>query len=330
MEMLEHVPDPASVVRACSQLVKPGGWVFFSTINRNPKSFLFAIVGAEYLLNLLPRGTHEYLKFIRPSELAAYCSRRRARAGAHPGHGIQPAHPPLLAVGRHRRELHVRHAKGLMFSDIRAVLFDLDGTLIDSAPDLGAAADKMRIARGLPSLPLERYRPMAGAGARGMLGVAFGITPEHPDYAALREEFFVNYENCMTERTYVFQGIAELIAQLLGQGLAWGVVTNKSMRFTQPLTQRMSLFATARPWSAATARPTPSRIRRRCWKQPGSCGWRRPAASTWAMTSAMWRRAWPPAWVRWPPPTAISAVTPTPSCGGPMPTSIPRLICCRS
>jgi 2-polyprenyl-6-hydroxyphenyl methylase / 3-demethylubiquinone-9 3-methyltransferase len=72
MEMLEHVPDPGSVVRACSQLVRPGGWVFFSTINRNPKSFLFAIVGAEYLLNLLPRGTHEYLKFIRPSELAAY------------------------------------------------------------------------------------------------------------------------------------------------------------------------------------------------------------------------------------------------------------------
>ncbi len=73
MEMLEHVPDPASVVRACSALVKPGGWVFFSTINRNPKSFMFAIVGAEYLLNLLPRGTHEYLKFIRPSELAGYC-----------------------------------------------------------------------------------------------------------------------------------------------------------------------------------------------------------------------------------------------------------------
>jgi 2-polyprenyl-6-hydroxyphenyl methylase / 3-demethylubiquinone-9 3-methyltransferase len=73
MEMLEHVPDPASVVRACMTLVKPGGWVFFSTINRNPKSFLFAIVGAEYVLNLLPRGTHEYLKFIRPSELAGHC-----------------------------------------------------------------------------------------------------------------------------------------------------------------------------------------------------------------------------------------------------------------
>jgi 2-polyprenyl-6-hydroxyphenyl methylase/3-demethylubiquinone-9 3-methyltransferase len=71
MEMLEHVPDPGSVVRACSTLVKPDGWVFFSTLNRNPKSFMFAIVGAEYLLRLLPRGTHSYENFIKPSELAA-------------------------------------------------------------------------------------------------------------------------------------------------------------------------------------------------------------------------------------------------------------------
>ncbi len=73
MEMLEHVPEAGSVVQACADLVKPGGWVFFSTINRNPKSFIFAIVGAEYLLGLLPRGTHEYQKMIRPSELAAHC-----------------------------------------------------------------------------------------------------------------------------------------------------------------------------------------------------------------------------------------------------------------
>jgi 2-polyprenyl-6-hydroxyphenyl methylase / 3-demethylubiquinone-9 3-methyltransferase len=72
MEMLEHVPDPSSVVRACTSLLKPGGWVFFSTLNRNPKSFLFAIVGAEYILRLLPRGTHEYARFIRPSELARW------------------------------------------------------------------------------------------------------------------------------------------------------------------------------------------------------------------------------------------------------------------
>ena len=70
MEMLEHVPNPASVVKACSALDKPGGWVFFSTLNRNPKSFLFAIVGAEYVLNLLPKGTHEYARLIKPSELA--------------------------------------------------------------------------------------------------------------------------------------------------------------------------------------------------------------------------------------------------------------------
>jgi 2-polyprenyl-6-hydroxyphenyl methylase/3-demethylubiquinone-9 3-methyltransferase len=73
MEMLEHVPDPSSIVRACAALAKPGGWVFFSTLNRNPKSFLFAIVGAEYLLQLLPKGTHEYARFIRPSELARWC-----------------------------------------------------------------------------------------------------------------------------------------------------------------------------------------------------------------------------------------------------------------
>ena len=73
MEMLEHVPEPASVVRSCMQLVKPGGWVFFSTINRNPKAFLFAIVGAEHVLRLLPKGTHEYARFIRPSELAQWC-----------------------------------------------------------------------------------------------------------------------------------------------------------------------------------------------------------------------------------------------------------------
>jgi 2-polyprenyl-6-hydroxyphenyl methylase / 3-demethylubiquinone-9 3-methyltransferase len=72
MEMLEHVPDPAAVVQACATLVKPGGWVFFSTLNRNPKSFVFAIVGAEYVLRLLPRGTHSYEKFIKPSELARY------------------------------------------------------------------------------------------------------------------------------------------------------------------------------------------------------------------------------------------------------------------
>ncbi len=87
MEMLEHVPDPGSIVRACATLVKPGGWVFFSTINRNPKSFLFAIVGAEYLLRLLPRGTHDFENFIKPSELTAAV--RQAGLSAHAFAGME-------------------------------------------------------------------------------------------------------------------------------------------------------------------------------------------------------------------------------------------------
>ena len=104
MEMLEHVPDPASVVRACSALVKPGGWVFFSTLNRNPKSFLFAIVGAEYILNLLPKGTHEYAKMIRPSELASYC-----RAA----------------------ELDLRHTRGLEYNPITKRYWMSDDTSVN-------------------------------------------------------------------------------------------------------------------------------------------------------------------------------------------------------
>jgi 2-phosphoglycolate phosphatase len=165
-----------------------------------------------------------------------------------------------------------------MFSEVRAVLFDLDGTLIDSAPDLGAAADKMRVDRGMAGLPLERYRPMAGAGARGMLGIAFGITPDDPGYPAMREEFFVNYENCMTQRTYTFDGIPDLIAKLRERGLPWGVVTNKSMRFTRPLTQSMSLFATAAAVvggdSTPHAKPHPAPLleaARLLNQEPGHC-----------------------------------------------------------
>lgn len=132
------------------------------------------------------------------------------------------------------------------FENVRAVLFDLDGTLIDSAPDLGAAADQMRVGRGMPSLPLEAYRPMAGAGARGVLGIAFGITPADPAFEALKEEFFRNYEQCMSQRTTIFEGVPELIERIQHAGLPWGVVTNKSKRFTDPLTKRMALFNEAR------------------------------------------------------------------------------------
>ena len=132
-----------------------------------------------------------------------------------------------------------------MFSDIDAVLFDLDGTLIDSAPDLGAAVDQMRTDRGLSSLPLSHYRPMAGAGARGMIGLAFGVTPDDARFEMLKEEFFTNYELRLTRLTSVFDGVAELIEKIGQGGLKWGVVTNKASRFTLPLTRAMPLFKTA-------------------------------------------------------------------------------------
>ena len=90
LEMLEHVPDPASTVRACAQLVRPGGAIFLSTINRSPKSYLFAVIGAEYVLNLLPRGTHDYAKFIRPAELARHCREAGLTVGEIIGMGYNP------------------------------------------------------------------------------------------------------------------------------------------------------------------------------------------------------------------------------------------------
>lgn len=90
MEMLEHVPDPEAIVRACAKLVKPGGSVFFSTLNRNPKSYLFAVIGAEYLLNMLPKGTHEYEKFIKPSELSSWARHAGLDVGQLKGMGYNP------------------------------------------------------------------------------------------------------------------------------------------------------------------------------------------------------------------------------------------------
>lgn len=132
-----------------------------------------------------------------------------------------------------------------VFHNIAAVLFDLDGTLIDSASDLGSSANQMRLDRGLPSLPMELYRPMAGAGARGMLGIAFGITGDDVVFESMREEFFSNYQRCMTQQTKAFDGVVELVRQIDQLKLPWGVVTNKSSRFTDPLTKAMPLFQTA-------------------------------------------------------------------------------------
>jgi len=133
----------------------------------------------------------------------------------------------------------------LRWSHLRAVLFDLDGTLIDSAADLAAAANAMRADRGLAMLPLAQYRPHGGSGARGMLGQAFGVAPGQPSYDELKHEFLDRYEGLMFDSTRPFAGIEAELAGLTRAGLAWGIVTNKAERFALPLARALSLGAGA-------------------------------------------------------------------------------------
>lgn len=129
------------------------------------------------------------------------------------------------------------------WAHLRAVLFDLDGTLIDSAEDLARAANAMRAQRGLAPLPLLQYRPHGGSGARGMLGQAFAIEPGQPGYEELKREFLDRYEALMYDSTSPFAGIEAELARLSAAGLVWGIVTNKAERFALPLTKSLRLGA---------------------------------------------------------------------------------------
>lgn len=124
---------------------------------------------------------------------------------------------------------------------IKAVFFDLDGTLADTAPDLGHALNRQRSARGLPLLPLALIRTEASAGARGLLGLGFNIGPDDPDYQAMRDEFLDFYAARLCHDTHLFPGITELLDQLDARTLPWGIVTNKPARFTLPLLQLLGL-----------------------------------------------------------------------------------------
>lgn len=130
-----------------------------------------------------------------------------------------------------------------MMHAVRAVLFDLDGTLIDSAPDLAGAGNDMRIARGLAPHPLAHYRPMVGAGARGMVGCAFDVGPDDAAFAALRDEFLQRYEARMTRDTQVFPAMLPVLSALNHSALPWGIVTNKASRFGEPLVRSLGLLA---------------------------------------------------------------------------------------
>jgi len=122
-----------------------------------------------------------------------------------------------------------------------AVLFDLDGTLVDSAPDLAGAANDLRAEHGLAPLPYERLRPMVGSGARGMVGAAFGVVPGDERFPRLRDAFLARYEQRLLQDTAVFDAMKPVLAALEGCGLPWGIVTNKALRFAEPLAAGLGL-----------------------------------------------------------------------------------------
>jgi N-acetyl-D-muramate 6-phosphate phosphatase len=128
---------------------------------------------------------------------------------------------------------------------IDAVLFDLDGTLVDSAPDMAHTVNLMRKSRGLAAVPLELVRAHVSSGARGMIGAAFGVKPEHAEFRAMRDEFLDLYGDNLCIRTRLFPGMIELLDSLEARGIAWGVVTNKYERFARPIIDQLGLGARA-------------------------------------------------------------------------------------
>ena len=150
----------------------------------------------------------------------------------------------------------------------KCVLFDLDGTLVDTAPDLGGAANAVRVKLGMEPLPLIQYRPVASAGARGLLKAALGITPDHPDFPAHRDHFLAYYRANLTRQSVLFEGMAQLLDEFDSNGIAWGVVTNKPSWLTNPLLEEMNLASRAAcavsADEVAKAKPAPDAILLAC------------------------------------------------------------------
>jgi N-acetyl-D-muramate 6-phosphate phosphatase len=167
---------------------------------------------------------------------------------------------------------------------IGAVLFDLDGTLIDSAPDLAGAGNELRLARGLPALPIEHFRPMVGSGARGMVRLALDVGPQDDTFAALRDEFLQRYESRMTRDTRVFPAVEPVLQRFREHALPWAIVTNKATRFSEPLVRALGLHVHARTLVCGDTTPH---------SKPSA--WRRVIAPTSATICATCRPAAPPA-----------------------------------
>jgi 2-phosphoglycolate phosphatase len=165
----------------------------------------------------------------------------------------------------------------MRYTQPRAILFDLDGTLADTAPDLAAAVNRLRIERGLSPAPYEQLRPVASAGARGLIGAAFGLKPDEDGYEELRIAFLNNYASTLAVKSTLFDGISSLLQELLNRGMQWGIVTNKAARFTDLLVPQIGLQQASCVVSGDTtphAKPHPAPLQeaaRRLALQPEEC-----------------------------------------------------------
>jgi N-acetyl-D-muramate 6-phosphate phosphatase len=190
---------------------------------------------------------------------------------------------------------------------VSAVLFDLDGTFADTAPDMARAINAVRRDHALHDVPLPTLRPHVSMGARGMVHAAFGFKPEDTEFAALRDAFYAHYTNALCVETTLFAGIQELLSTLDSRGIAWGIVTNKAMRFTDPLCEALGIDRTAgcivSGDTCARAKPHPDSL-----LHAAACL----GVRTRATTCATSRPPTPPAWSAWPRGTATSAVATPP------------------
>ena len=265
LEMLEHVPDPASTIRACATLVKPGGHVFFSTISRNPKAYLLAVVGAEYVLNLLPRGTHDYAKVHPAVRTGAHGARSRPRRRGSHRHDLQPAYTALFPRPGHQRELPAARSTQCL----RPSFSTSTAPSPTPHPTSAAALNRLLAEQGRAALPLRRAAPAClgrcpRPAARRLRHRAGRRRPTRHCTSASSNI----YENALCEATTLFDGMDTLLDALEAQGIAWGVVTNKPERFTLPLMEALGLATRAAAIvggdTTARAKPDPLPLLHAC------------------------------------------------------------------